>query len=105
MDELLEHFTFLPNEMNLIGNKSGETRLGFASLLKFFQYEDRFPDDKYDIPTAIIQYIAKHVNDEHSLYAHYDCNGRSIRYHRAQIRYFFGFSLSTVEDTAAIDDW
>src|SRR5699024_9252929 len=87
MDELLEHFTFLPNEMNLIGNKSGETRLEFASILKF------------------IQYIAKQVNVEQSLYAHYDWNGRSIRYHRAQIRDFFGFREATVQDTEAIGDW
>src|SRR5699024_9520920 len=105
MDELIEHFTFLPNEMSLIGNKSGETRIGFASLLKFFQYEARFPDDKYDIPAPIIQFIAKQVNVEPSLYAQYDWNGRSIRYHRTQIRDFFGFREATVQDTEAIGDW
>src|SRR5699024_236940 len=105
MKELLEYFTLLLNVMNLFVNKTGETRLGFSSLLKFFQYEARFPDDKYDIPTAIIQYIAKQVNVEQSLYAHYDWNGRSIRYHRAQIRDFFGFREATVQDTEAIGDW
>ncbi|WP_020153457.1 hypothetical protein [Caldibacillus debilis] len=32
LDELIEHFTFLPNEMQQVGNKSGGTRLGFAVL-------------------------------------------------------------------------
>lgn len=36
LDELIEHFTILPNEMKLIENKTGETRIGFAVLLKFF---------------------------------------------------------------------
>lgn len=35
LDELIEHFTILPNEMRLIENKTGETRIGFAVLLKF----------------------------------------------------------------------
>jgi hypothetical protein len=33
-EELLEHFTLLPDELTAIGNKSGATRLGFAVLLK-----------------------------------------------------------------------
>ncbi|MCF2718911.1 hypothetical protein LWE69_17700 [Paenibacillus sp. UKAQ_18] len=43
LDELIEHFTFLPNEMQQMGNKSSETRIGFAVMFKFFQYEARFP--------------------------------------------------------------
>lgn len=33
---LIKHFAFLPNEIRLIGNKTEETRLGFAILLKFY---------------------------------------------------------------------
>jgi hypothetical protein len=36
LDELIEHFTLIPEEMRLIGNKTGETRLGFAAMLKYF---------------------------------------------------------------------
>ncbi|MED0675266.1 hypothetical protein ABEV55_14710 [Aneurinibacillus thermoaerophilus] len=32
LDELIDHFTFLPNEMREIGNKANETRIGFAVL-------------------------------------------------------------------------
>ena len=41
-EELLEHFTLLPDELVAFGNKSGATRLGFAVLLKCLQYEGRF---------------------------------------------------------------
>ena len=33
----------LPSEAALLANKTGPTRLGFAVLLKFFQYAARFP--------------------------------------------------------------
>jgi hypothetical protein len=50
LDELIEHFTIMPNEMSLVVNKTGETRLGFAILLKFFHMEARFPSSKNEIP-------------------------------------------------------
>jgi hypothetical protein len=37
-DELVEHFTLLPDEVGRLRNKSGPTRLGFALLLKFFTH-------------------------------------------------------------------
>ncbi len=42
-DELIEHFILVPMERQLIGNKTGASRLGFAVLLKYFQHEARFP--------------------------------------------------------------
>ena len=85
MDELIEHFTFLPNEMQQIGNKAaGETRIGFAVLFKFFQYEARFPTHKYEVPKAVINYIAKQIDAQPGHYAQYDWTGRSITYHRSQ---------------------
>lgn len=33
-DELADHWTFGPKELELLANKSGSTRLGFAVLLK-----------------------------------------------------------------------
>lgn len=50
LDELIEHFTIMPNEMSLVGNKTGETRLGFAVLLKFFQHEAKFPNSMNEVP-------------------------------------------------------
>jgi hypothetical protein len=37
-EELVEHWTIGPGEWPLIEHKHGATRLGFAVLLKFFQY-------------------------------------------------------------------
>jgi Transposase and inactivated derivatives, TnpA family len=105
LDELIEHFTIMPNEMRLIENKTGETRLGFAVLLKFFQHEARFPGHKYEVPKVVIAYIAKQIYTEPSLYAQYDWSGRSITYHRTQIREFFGFREDITQDALDITDW
>src|SRR5699024_6184757 len=105
MDELVEHFTLLPNEMELIGNKTGTTRLGFAILLKVFQHESRFPTYKREVPDAIVQFIAKQIEIEPSLYSRYNWNGRTIKYHRAQIRDFFGLREATVQDATSIRNW
>ena len=104
-DELIGHFTFLPNEMQQVGNKSGATRLGFAVLFKYFQYEARFPSHKSEVPKAVVQYIARCVDIPDELFAQYDWTGRSITYHRTQIREFFGFRDNTVSDTEEMIVW
>ncbi|WNF36606.1 Tn3 family transposase [Bacillaceae bacterium IKA-2] len=105
LDELIEHFTILPNEMRLIENKTGETRIGFAVLLKFFQNEARFPIQKYEVPKTVIAYIAKQIFSEPELYTQYDWAGRMIKYHRAEIREFYGFREDTMEDVHEITEW
>jgi hypothetical protein len=41
LEELIERFSVIPEEMRLIGNKYGSTRHGFVVSLKFFQYKGR----------------------------------------------------------------
>ena len=41
-EELVEYWTLLLNEIDLLENKTGATRLGFAVLLKFYQLEARY---------------------------------------------------------------
>lgn len=36
-------WTLLDGDWELVGNKTGATRLGFGLLLKFFELEGRFP--------------------------------------------------------------
>ncbi|NYH80645.1 hypothetical protein FHR84_004011 [Actinopolyspora biskrensis] len=42
-DELVGSWTLVGADWQLMGNKSGATRLGFALLLKFFEIGARFP--------------------------------------------------------------
>ena len=42
-EDLLAAWTLVEADGELVANKSGATRLGFALLLKFFEIEARFP--------------------------------------------------------------
>ncbi|MED3572751.1 DUF4158 domain-containing protein [Cytobacillus praedii] len=72
--------------------------LGFAVLLKYFQYKGRFPKEKSKISFQVIDYNAKQVDVPAKLLQEYDWDGRSIKYHRAQIRDYMGFRECTLKD-------
>ena len=57
---------------------------------------------KSDIPQTVIDYVAKQVNVVSDVFISYDWAGRTARYHRAQIREFFGFREATVEDAEVL---
>jgi len=61
-DELVEHFTLTPSELDLLGNRTGATRLGFAVLLKCFQHEGRFPRYRYEVPLAVADFVAQQLD-------------------------------------------
>jgi TnpA family transposase len=105
VDELIESWTLLPEEMELLGNKTGGNRIGFALLLKFFELEARFPNHPTEIPEIVIPYIAKQVKVSPEKYTDYDWQGRTIKYHRAQIRNFLGFKEADSTDVSQVVDW
>jgi hypothetical protein len=98
-------WTLLPSEAALLANKTGPTRLGFAVLLKFFQYAARFPLSMQEVPTTAIAYIARQVGVPAEEFSRYDWEGRAVKYHRAQIRAFLGFREPTVQDAEELALW
>jgi len=57
-DELADHWTLAAKELELLANKTGATRLGFAVLLKVFILEGRFPRQKHGVPGVVIFQVA-----------------------------------------------
>jgi Domain of unknown function (DUF4158) len=57
-DDLAADWFLLPEERNLLANKSRTTHVGFSILLKYFQLEGRFPASPKEIPPSIVQYVA-----------------------------------------------
>ncbi len=104
-DELIDCWTLLPLETALLDNKSGPTRLGFALLFKFFQLEARFPNAKNEIPRVVVAFVAWQVGVLPDEYLRYDWRGRTIKYHRAQIREYFGFREFTLADESDLKRW
>ncbi|MDY6894664.1 MAG: Tn3 family transposase, partial [Thermotogota bacterium] len=89
--ELADHFTLSSEELKLITNKSASLRIGFAVLLKYFQYENKFPSKKHEIPKTVIRFISSQINISEKLFDDYKWDGRSIKKHRMKIRDFCGF--------------
>ncbi|MGO4649703.1 DUF4158 domain-containing protein [Nocardia sp. 2YAB30] len=104
-DELIDRWTLVGDEMGLVAGKRGATRLGFALLLRFYAERDRFPRGRSEIPGAAIDYVACQVDVERSEIAFYEWSGRTIEYHRAQIRTALGFRECSVADADEITEW
>jgi hypothetical protein len=73
----------LEADWELVANKAGATRLGFALLLKFFELKARFPRDRGELPAAAVTFVAEQLGVPAGELAGYDWAGRSIKYHRA----------------------
>jgi len=104
-EELVEYWTLLPLELALLNQKNDENRLGFAILLKFFEIYARFPENSQEISFIVVDYVAKLLDIPPEKYSYYDWQGRSIKYHRAQIREFFGFQETKVSDAKELTNW
>jgi len=105
-DELEAHFTLHSAELDLVGDsKTDHNLLGFAVLLKYFQYEGRFPSQKQDFPAAVTRYIAHQLGVATEELLAYDWDGRMIKTHRAAIRAFLGFRETTKQDEDVLVSW
>lgn len=103
--ELMESFTIAPSERELLGTKSGASRLGCAVLLKYFQCEGRFPTSWHDVPREVIRHLAQSFGVSPDAYRHYDLDERLARYHKDQIRQWTEFRQGNTTDAEAIKAW
>ena len=104
-EELIENWTLLPTELELVRNKVGGNQIGFALFLKHFQLFTCFPDEKSSIPQIIISYIASQLKIPESSYSDYDWQGRTAKVYRVKIRRLFNFRVATVQDSVEMSDW
>lgn len=104
-DELVEWWTLVGDDWRLVGNKTGATRLGFALLLKFFEVDARFPGYPEEIPPAAVEYVASQVRVEPTEFAKYAFTGRTVEYHRSQIREAMGFRPASEDDAERWAVW
>jgi hypothetical protein len=61
LDELVEHWTVLDGEKELVAGKRGATRLGFALLLKFYTWRGRFPRGRAEFPAKVVEFVARQM--------------------------------------------
>ena len=92
-------------ELALLRNKSGATRLGFAVLLKYFQCESRFPEGPGEVPPVGVRHVAGQLLLPEDSWWDYKWEGRAIKYHRSEIREWCGFREFTLVDQESLKDW
>jgi hypothetical protein len=61
LDELVEHWTLVEDERELVAGKQGPTRLGFALLLKFYIRAGRFPRGRAELDDDAVAFVARQV--------------------------------------------
>ena len=105
-EEELEDFWMLhPEEFKLLQNKSGETRLSFVFMLKYFQLFSCFPNDQDIISPSILSYLAKQVDVENITFKKSNLISRAAKVHKRQIREFLEFRPSKKSDVAPFINW
>jgi hypothetical protein len=97
-EQLISCWTLDEADWQLLANKTGATRLGFALMLKFFDLEGRFPAHGCELPQTAIGYVAALVKVPAAELGRYVWSGRTIEHHRAQIRTDRGFRQVTGDD-------
>ncbi len=74
-------------------------------MLKVFERDLRFPDERSEVPTAVVSHIAKQIDSDIKSYSSYDLSSRNASYHRAQIRRTLGFRKPRAADANAVAVW
>ena len=57
------------------------------------------------MPRRIIKHIADQLEIDPANWSNYDWSGRTIKYHRSEIRKLLGFREATVVDSEELVDW
>jgi hypothetical protein len=97
-DGLIDRWSLVADELALVAGKRGATRLGFAVLLRFYTDRGQFPRGRSEIPDSAIEYVARQVGVSATDFAFYEWSGRTIEFHRGQIRRALGFRECGVAD-------
>ncbi|MDQ3677996.1 MAG: Tn3 family transposase [Actinomycetota bacterium] len=105
LDDVVDHFTLVGDELGLLRNKSGATRLGFAVLLKFLLWHGRFPRALRELPDDAVAHLARQVRVPAGELAAFDLASRTAKRHRTEIRAYTGFRECSVTDADALTAW
>jgi hypothetical protein len=78
------YWTLVDVDWQLLGNKTGATRLGFALMVKYVEIEGEFPRYGEQIPSAAVEFVAGLVKVDPLEFAKYAFDNRTAEYHPAR---------------------
>lgn len=107
VEELEDLWTLHPEELKLLKNKSGETRLSFSVMLKYFQLFHSFPhiQNINIISRSIISHVAKQIGVSEHIFNRDTLWSSAAKSHRKQIRDFLDFRLPNERDVNPFIKW
>jgi TnpA family transposase len=105
LGELIEHWTLVGHEADLVSAKHLDTRLTFALLLKFYGRYGRFPRSRGELHPDAVEFVARAVKADPASAAAYDWSGRTIERHRGEIRRHFGFRVCGEDEGAKLAEF
>ena len=89
-DELIEHWTLVGDELDLLTGRTGPSRLGLALWLKFFIMKGCFPAGRSELPDEAVGWVASQVKVPASDLGLFDWEGRTAERARKTVRTFLG---------------
>jgi TnpA family transposase len=105
-EDLIEYFSLTPDERYLLSQwRKDANTLGFAVLLKSFQFLGYPQRRKGDIPDAIISCISGQLKLDAKLFNQYRWKDSVWKVHLSSIREFTGFRPSNKEDFQKLLQW
>jgi len=104
-DELIEHWTLVGDELDLLTGRTGPSRLRLALWLKFFIAEGRFPAGRSELPDEAVAWVARQVKVPASDLGLFDWEGRTAERPRKTVRTFLGFRECSVADAGKLTAW
>src|SRR5439155_19086949 len=100
-----EHGPMLPGAWPLIEPQHGATRRGCAVLCMFCQSAGAFPRAPPDVPLTVVDHVASHGGVPADTWTQDAGDGRTIAYHRAQLRQHLGCRDATGAAGAPLVPW
>lgn len=104
-EELEQQWMLCAEEHQVLKYKTGANRLGFAVLMKFFQVTGQFPDNPREVPRDAVRFVADQLKIPIKAWREYAWDSRAAKYHRGEIRDYFGYRKASNQDAKDLTKW
>lgn len=105
IDDLVEHWTLLPDELDLVVRLHEPSRLVFAVWLKFYTRHGRFPRGRGEVHDDAVAFVARQLKVSAGELGLVEWAGRTAERHRAAIRAHLGFRECSTADAEKLTGW
>jgi len=88
-----------------LSKNSDKNKLGFAVLLKYFQFEGHYPKHIKYIDPLMLNCLANQLGVSTACINEFDWEGRSTKRFRQEVRELLGYKKASLEDIEKLKTW